>query len=163
MSDTLCEIEVLRESIAERLSGLADFNGIDVLTRKVGNLQNAIVTNLAQLKGVCVVVFIPSAIPKAYQTTRPFLDPVKVVVRTIEDTLFNKTGKSACLLATRAQAALQLWKPPHSFCHQLVPDEGGMMELNLVGKIDEESADKEGNYSGWDVHFTTKLAIQPAQ
>lgn len=127
-------IETAREQIAERLRGFADFAGVEVLTRKQGDIEAKVDALLEGRLGVVTEVVIASANPKAYQTATPVLDPIRVIIETTENVLFNQdlagggTGKGAMFLAQRALASLQLWTPPG--CDgPLMPAEPGIVPL----------------------------------
>lgn len=152
------EIETLRDEITAKVGGLTEFAGINVLSRKTGDLQNAIERDLGRL-GVACIVMIPQAIAKPRQSQRPVLDPVKVRLRCIEDKLINLTGKSALYLSERGLAGLQMWQPTTPGASLLIPVEPGILEINLIGKPDE---DAQEDYAGYDVFFETKLALSPA-
>lgn len=155
------KLEELRDAITARLDGLSDFNGVTVLSRKTGDLQNQIESALAQI-GACVIVMVPSATPRRYQSNRVYLDPVRVIIRTAENVTINQgeTGskKGALLLAEMVLSQLQQWEPPLDDSAPLIALEDGIRELNVI-PLPEEG--ETSDVHAYDITFTTKLALLP--
>jgi hypothetical protein len=169
------ELYALRDWVTSYLETAVDydssvpFEGVPVLSRKTGDLANQIETELSQTgSGILAVVMFPQGKVMPRQSARPVLDPVPFRVRLVEDTLFNKTGKTTGYLAERALAMLQ-WVTPDKTAvpggYIIQPVDPGMLELILISKpgADPSKSDAENStLAAWDVFFQTKLALQPA-
>jgi len=153
------KLEALRDAVTEHLSGRARIGraGVTVLSRKVANLQAQIEEQLGRL-GICAVVLVPGADGNARQSIQGYLDPVRVVVRCVEDTLLNRTGIGAMELAEEVYAALVHWQPPVAGAALLSPEKNAIRELNLIGKLEEEA---DEDLFGFDVNLTSKIALPP--
>lgn len=158
----LSEPELLRDYYADYLSGISDLASAKVLSRKVANLQNEIERSLAK-EGLCVLVTVLTAQATGDQSSRVVLDPTNFVFRVTENVLFNRQngGPSALYIATRIAALLTHHKPPFPWAGLLIPGKPTIRELNILTNLEEE--EDSDDYSGFDVFFTTKVAIQPRQ
>jgi len=157
-SEIQCEPEILRDYLTELLQGKADLDGCEILSRRVADLQNEIMRSLDK-NGLSVVVMIPELTCKEVQSGTVYFDPANIVVRVVENVLFNrkKTGKSAFYIATRVAAILKMHEPPFEWCREIAVKK--LRQLNIIsGKPDDED---EEDLDGWDVLASTKLTIQP--
>ena len=108
------KIDLLKERAATYLRGLADFDGINVVTYHTGSLQSSIDTSI-NTAGLCVLVTVAQAVPSAYPTRVPFFESVMIDISIIENLLVNTgsvgTHTNAFALAEAAARALQNWCP----------------------------------------------------
>ena len=108
------KIDLLKERVATYLRGLADFDGVPVVTYRNGNLQDSIETSVGT-NGLCVLVTVRQAKPSAYPTRVPFFEVVTLDLSIIENLVVNTApggaGIDAFALAEAAARALQGWCP----------------------------------------------------
>ncbi len=108
------KIDLLKERAATHLRGLADFDGINVVTYNTGDLQSSIDASV-NTNGLCVLVTVAHVVPSAYPTRVPFFEPVAIDISIVENLLVNTgpggTHANAFALAEAAARALQNWCP----------------------------------------------------
>ena len=136
------KIDLLKERAATHLRGLADFDGITVVTYNTGDLQSSIEASIGT-SGVCVLVTVAQAVPSAYPTRVPFFESVMLDINIIENLLVNTgpggTNTNAFALAEAAARALQDWCPlgddPANRYFVLRCDKRGCTEVTAPGSL----------------------------
>lgn len=154
----ISEPELLRDHLVEYLGTKDDLSAARILSRKVADLRNEITRTLAR-DGLLVLVMVSDSDARGDQSARVVLDPVHIIIRVTENVLLNKTGVSAHYVATRIVAELTQYKPPYPWAALLIPQRPTLRELNIISSLEDD--DDSDEYAGWDVRFTTKIALPP--
>ncbi len=149
------QLETLRDDIADLLRPVPALAGVDVFTRKTGDIENAIQSALTKA-GISLEVVNKSASIIADSDDGVVVMEAVITVIAYEEVLINRdpqngTGKTAMFLIEQATVALKMTRPA-SAAGVLEPDERGPQQ----GKI---AASSTGFVVTQD--FTTKLQIVP--
>ncbi len=150
------ELASLRKAIVARLATHRDFRGVTIGGPEIAALAKARSVAKVHLIGA---VHVPSAVPRGFDTAQPYFDPVKIVIRWVEDRRGNKSGKRVAWCAKRTAALLKNWTPGIPGAHPLkslaTPE-----RLAFIA-ADPATPDKRA-LDGWELYFETRLDLAPA-
>ena len=162
-------LETIRDRCVERVTAKDDFRGVTVLSRKKGDLINLMFEAMAR-SGICVLVSVPTAMPRDHQSERVQLDPVDVIFEISESVPLNQsstgTRKGAMYVAERIAANFQMWPPladdPENAGAVLMPKPPGIIELPAPQQMEVRNGIDPKTLYILAVHFVTTCTVPPA-
>ena len=166
---TPSKLELIRDRCVERARSKDDFRGVAIISRKKGDLFTLMFEAMAK-SGVCILVSVPTALPKPWQTEQVVLDPVNIIFEISENVPVNQastgTGKGAMYLAERIAANFQLWPPlpddPVNAGVVLMPKAPGIIELPAPQQMQARNGIDPKTLYILAVHFETTCTLSPA-